>query len=372
MPANVARHKYVSAATQGADASKVRKNDWNDDHVPTFSLDNRVLHASYGDDFAATSLDGKWTRRVFMNPSETFGDSWIVFEPHEGFSAGILEPWTPTTEADFIIKGAFLQMADEGSGIACLNSSGTGIWFGFRTNGAGIGLYPVTTYTVGTAPTTPYYAFDSRYNLGSGRPVWMKLIKKSGMYQFAFSFDGARWSHPLSPVTPTAFTPSQIGFLTGVQDAYPSLRELRLDYFDVENEKSLGNNLIITPTSGTPTYTVSGTAFSGAASNVADGNTGGTPWVVQPGATPIWWNCAWSVAQSINRLRLYTYDHDWGSGYVELSSGTKIPFYANNGDRHNVFLDFPTESTTFVKVWCHQAGIGSFAGLYEVEAYLAS
>jgi len=338
-----------------------------------FPLDDITLHGTYGDHFDVPTLDAKWTRRVLPDPAEIIADSWLQMVPFEGSSAGYLQPWTPTTEAEFQMAYSAFLFHDDGFGFAILNSSGTGVWVGWRNTV--LGIYTVTTYTINAAAavsmtlgSTP----TAQALMGNGRKTWLSIKKKSGLYTFRWSWDGATWGRPITWYSPSAFTPSQIGPMVGSQGTGQNQRMFAVDWVNVIDEMSIGNNLMITPTSGTVTPTVSGTAFTGTAADVIDGDKTSAEWIVQAGATPIWFNAAFSVAQDVNRLRFYGYDHDWGMGYVEFSSGTKIPFYANAGDMRDFFLDFPTETTTFIKVWCHQVGIGSFAGWREIEAYLAS
>ena len=60
----------------------------------------------------------------------------------------------------------------------------------------------------------------------------------------------------------------------------------------------------------------------------------------------------------------------WGAGYLEFSDGTIVPFYSPAAGWTHV--DFPTITTSFVKVHCLRQTIGPNPGFHEIEAYLAS
>jgi hypothetical protein len=335
-----------------------------------YPLDDITLHSTHGDHFDAATLDtGLWTRRSLDAPSETLSDSWLHITNREGTNFGYTQSWTPQTEAEFQMASSHFINGDEGFGIVVLNSSGTGVWCGWRTT-TNLGIGPVTTYSI-AGTFGQGYGFNGQPYMGTGQKVWSSVVKKGSWYFFRFSWDGATWTTPMTAYTPSAFTPSQIGFMSGHQDATGGHRNIRVDWFNVAGEWTLGNNLMITPSSGTVTATAGGTNFSGTPGAVIDGDTTTAGWI-QTNATAVWWNAAFSVNQTMNRLRLYGYDHDWGSGYVEFSSGTKIPFYANNGTYKDLYLDFPSETTSFVKVWAHMNGNGSFLGWREIEAYLAT
>lgn len=337
--------------------------------APAFPLDDRTLHATYGDHYDGPTLDAIWTRRGLPNPSERFiTDSWMDIHEYSGTNFGHLQSWTPTNEAEVVIAGSYFTTGDDGWGPCILDSSGTGVWLGFR-NTARLGIFAVTTYTTGTEPASADIdPADGREMMGEGRKVWMSLIKKGAIYYFRVSTNGATWTtHELTGYTPSAFTPSQIGWLQGVQDAGSTKRRISIDWFDVI-EGSIGNNLMVTPTSGTVTPTASASSI-GAPADVIDANLGDA-WADVNSTGSIWWNAAFSVNQTLNRLRIWGYTNAWGHGYVEFSSGTKIPFYCEAS--RVMHLDFPTETTSFVKVWCLKVGHGTFPGFYEIEAYLAT
>lgn len=332
-------------------------------------LDDRILHPTYGDDYIGPTLDAKWTRRGLLAPSETFWvPSWMKVERYNSTNFGHLQAWTPTDEADVILAGSYFTTGDEGWGPVILDSAGTGVWLGFR-NSTRFGLFAVTTYTTATEPSSDIDPPDGREAFGEGRKIWLRITKKGSVYYFSGSLDGATWTNEVDGWSPSAFTPDRIGWYQGVQNADYLDRVISLDWFDVV-EGDVGNNLMITPTSGTVTPTANNSPAIGAVGNVIDGNLGGTGWGDNTSNTTIWWQAAFSVPQTINRLRIWGYTNAWGMGYVEFSSGTLIPFFC--GASAIIHLDFPEETTSIVKVWCQQQGEGTFPGFYEIEAYLAS
>lgn len=336
-----------------------------------YLLDDITLHGTYGSHF--TDLTG-WTT------VNTVGRS--IYVPDGGTHArnlpiqtrtdwGLTQAWTPTTEAEFQMAGsAFFPDDQLGLGLWVLDSANTGIWLGSR-EGNRMGIWAVTTGVIADEPSnnyastgpTSYKEFTSE-----GRKVWYSLIKKGTLYRWRVSFDGETWTqdHRIA-YAPSAFTPAKIGWGVGVVNTLQQ-HVVNVDWFNVVNDLGVGNNLMITPTSGTVTATAAVTT-GGAASDVIDG-VDSDEWYAVGTSNPLWWQAAFSVDQTMNRIRMKTRGDAWGLGYIEFEDASEVPFYAPaSGWTH---VDFPTKTTGIVKIHCLRQDHGANPGFQEVEAYLAS
>lgn len=333
-----------------------------------FPLDDITLDGTCGDHFDGTALDVKWTPIVITDKYYYLTDSLFRHSPIGADNWGILEPWTPTDEADIRMAASafFGGVAERGLGLVVLDSSGTGVWIGGRETSR-LGIHAVTTYAIADEPAVNQSLPGLLY-LGEGRKTWWRIVKQGVRYRFFFSMDGQGWTQENTiAYQPTAFTPSQIGFLVGMNTT-DRHNIVSVDWINVHQEWSVGNNLMITPTSGTVTASAA-TTTGGAASDVIDG-VNSDEWYVAKATATIWWAATFSAAQSMNRLQMRTRGDAWGAGYVEFSDGSVVPFYAPaSGWTH---VDFDTKSTTLVKVWCLKSGNGDNPGFQEIEAYLAS
>ena len=123
----------------------------------------------------------------------------------------------------------------------------------------------------------------------------------------------------------------------------------RADRFNVEKYLNRSANRVITPTSGTATYSASSSFGGFPASNAADGNIA-TDWAANGAAdTPTYWQVAWSVAQDINLVMIRGRTDAFGAGYIEFSDGSRIGVQ-NIGNSQWVPVDFPDKNTTSLRV----------------------
>ncbi|HUW15681.1 MAG TPA: hypothetical protein VMW94_01270 [Actinomycetes bacterium] len=344
-------------------------------------LDDITLHGTYGDHFTAVS--GLWTGQNRVTDYDQFGyhgasATWAEMLIPDTTNFGDLQAFTDKDEFDIEMAGSYYSDAlDDGFGPIVLDSAGTGVWFGFRASSR-LGIFAVTTYTTATEPVNSL-GTDGAELYGYGLKGWWRLSKRktgaSGdVYWWQFSINGATWSAPMMGYVPTAFTPAKIGWYQGVQNVAGAKLRIALDWFNVANDKSIGNNLLITPTSGTVTPTTNATSPSGSLANTLDGAVDGNEWYFgSANASGTYALYTWSVAQTINRVRINTRSDAWGLGYVELSDGSKYPVHLVGSNAwHYVDIPGAGTSTTYVKVvWLKQT-YGSNPGLKEVEAYLAS
>lgn len=338
-------------------------------------LDNINLHATYGDHYPGPTLDtGKWTRLNVVRGEEFYTPSWVSILPNNTSSYGHYQSFTNKDEFEVRMKASFFSdNKDEGFGPMILNTSNTGVWLGFR-NTSRLGIFAVTTGTTGTEPVKNYSYAGSNYG-GEGRACWYSLQKKTinstDYYWARMSFDGATWTRYLDGYAPSAFTPARIGWMQGVQNSAGLERYIGLDWFNVINAYSYGNDLMTTPSSGTATASSDATSQSGAASLVIDGNWGNEWYFPNTNAADKYWKVDFSVAQTMNRLHIKVRGDPFGIATVEFQDGSTydINLSTASGIYH---LEFPTKTTNLVKIYWRKQGHGANPGFAEIAAYLAS
>lgn len=342
---------------------------------PTFALDNFTLDPTYGDHYAGSSLDAKWTRRSRAAESEEFFESWMRLLPYDATSWGDFQAFTDKDEFEIQMALAFWNGAvGEGVGPAILNSAGTGLWLGFRETSR-LGLFAVTTYVTGTEPVANLGYAGATW-LGRGNKAWFSITKKKchgvDLYWFRVSFDGVSWTIPLGGYDPTDFTPAKIGWMLGVQNAGGLNRTLAIDWFNVLNAGNVGNNLLRTPTSGTVTLSTTAASPSGTLAATVDGSISGEWYHSNTEAAGVYWQAAFSVPQTINGVRLRTRSDPFGFGWVELSDGSKHKFYCQQGSGAWFYVEFPAVATSYIRVVYGKQGAATNPGWTQIEAYLAS
>lgn len=339
-----------------------------------FPLDDVTLDGTYGDDYLTAPLDAKWTRLSRAVGSETFETpSWMSVLPYSNVNYGDLQAFTTADEFEIRMAASFFSNnTDEGFGPAVLDSANTGLWLGHRASSR-LGLFTVTTGTTGTEPVSNLGYAGTTY-LGQGRKAWYSIVKKVcngvDIYWFRVSFDGATWTRLLAGYDPTDFTPAKIGWMVGVQNSAGLERYIGIDWFNA-TRLSYGNNLFQTPSSGTVTPSSDATSQSGSPSVVINNNFGDEWYFPNTNAAGVHWQVVFSVAQSMNRLIFKARNDPFGVGYVEFSDGSTYGFHQTAAAGW-YYLEFPTKSTTLVKIYFAKQGHGANPGWAEIAAYLAS
>lgn len=340
-------------------------------------LDDVTLDATYGDHFTGTTLDAKWTRRSRQTGhGEIFSGTWMKILPTNAGNFGDTQAFTDAAEFDVEMACSILDPTDDGFGILVVNSSGTGIWLGHRASNR-MGFFTVTTFATALEPVAGQnLSLAGSTLVANGRKTWLRVEKRKCLgtdtYFFRFSLDGASWSIPLVGYQPSAFTPQLIGWWAGVQaaGASPVWRQPALDWFNART-RSVGNNLCTAPSSGTLTWTTDATSPTGTPANISNGSIADENLFPSSNSAGVSYTGTWSVAQTINRVRIRFRGDAWGSGYVETSDGTRTAFHGFAGGWCNV--DLPAAvSTTYVKIVWTKHLHGANPGINEVEAYLAS
>lgn len=189
------------------------------------------LHATYGDHFAGSSLDAKWSRVGYVSGDETYqagGGSWLQIAPRSG---GAYYYQSAALGTSFSIVARMMTISTTGTsfGISVMNSSGDGGAGAMFTSTSDSGL--AMRITAGSFNTTFAYCASSGAGTvaRAGTPVWMKLTNASGVFSFSYSLNGLLWSDAAS-VTPPAFTIARIGFggFSG------TVTKAAIDFFDVQ------------------------------------------------------------------------------------------------------------------------------------------
>lgn len=191
-------------------------------------LDTTVLHTTYGDDFAASSLDVKWTRRNLVAGAELYqqgGGSWLYTtltdapgdkSYHQAAPAGDFEIVVALT--DYV--GATMAVR---TGVYITDTAGTGV--GWVQAGDG-GTHLVGLVAFAHATTAVTLAGIGRR---PGQKVWLSLKKVGAVFTGRLTYDGLMWSPAVNHTA--AFAVNRIGFGRVSGDASP--HALAIDRFNV-------------------------------------------------------------------------------------------------------------------------------------------
>lgn len=202
-------------------------------------LDQYTLDGTYGDDFTGAALSGIWTRRNFTSGAETY-----QLEPTNSFmriamtGRAVGDGYFQTAPAgDWTFMMSYVQRrwGNGGDwGIACVNSSGTGLGTTFGNVGSQAFLIAsITTYsTYGGAFVQSQQ--DSVWQSGVGmdqRKVWQYLRKSGTSYFGSVSLNGETWE-PETAAFVSAFTVDRIGMLAHPVQAIVTTALIDIDVFN--------------------------------------------------------------------------------------------------------------------------------------------
>jgi hypothetical protein len=356
-----------------------------------YPIDTATLNGTYGDEFTGATVNVAWTAQNIhaggLQVQDGADASWLSWTGN-GAHPTIWE--TGPTTAEFEVIASFTMRASSADlrvGPYIVSSTGTGV----------AGLISYTNFKCEIDNLTSYaYASDGFGFLLSatvgevaefyhGGRLWISLLRKTTnldgpVYFVRYSLNGTVWSRS-TYYKPSSFTPAKIGFGMLVNDT--TAHGVSLDRINVRNSLSYGNDLMITPTSGTATTSAS-SSFSGlGTARGADGTA--NDWSTNNAATDyasgggLFWMMTWSVGQTLNRILIKGRNGQaWGSGHIELSDGVtttyvvfKEPILCIGTDWY--FYEFATRTgITTVKIVCDWPSVASNPGFIEVEAYLAS
>lgn len=197
-----------------------------------FDLDSYALDGTYGDDFTTASLSGIWTRRNFTSGAETrqFGPMQTYMRiDTTGRSPG--DAYLQTAPAgDWTFAIAYVPRIDVevAVGLACVDSSGTGVLAQFYTSPVAVIVIGVTTYST--------YAGTFAQAASRNDPLWLKeckhwlYLRKSGTDYFsAYSTDGEVWSDETAAYS-SAHTVNRVGILLSPIGSIPII--IDIDWFN--------------------------------------------------------------------------------------------------------------------------------------------
>lgn len=214
-----------------------------------YPIDNRTVHATYGDHFTAASLNTSlWTRRNYTSGAETYqvgasstylrittasrsnGDGYFQTAPAGDF----------TVEMKYIPR--LMGQNYPNLGPCIIDSSGNGVVaMVYAGSPLAILLLKVTTYTsYGSAYVQPGGGVDNIGQmatwLNNERPLWLRVRKSSNNYYLNYSMDGEAWGVESSALAYT-ITVDRIGFMhaplgtANVSATIPN--RFDIDWFDV-------------------------------------------------------------------------------------------------------------------------------------------
>lgn len=174
------------------------------------------LNGTYGDDFAAASLDGKWTAR---QNSGTFTTARVFTQgvdgSHVGISmsqaSGFIYEAGPAGDFEFHVGNlrmtGFGLTVDVWPGITILDSTGTGVCVALDNDGNMYALN-MTSYkydnggAIGTVVTGAVWNSD---------PWWMRITKVGTTYDFYASASGYAWDYHSNATKTSAITVAYLG-----------------------------------------------------------------------------------------------------------------------------------------------------------------
>ena len=196
------------------------------------AIDRTTLHATYGDDFAAGSLDAKWNRVNLVSGNETFytdDNGWLEVDA-SGAAGKVYWQNAPTGDYELIVS--MLAYVAEGSvdsmsGPIIVDSSGNGVGvspFGDNLYAWNIASYAFSSYGGGSIQTGNVRIYEN------GMQHWLSLKKVGTNYSAAYSLDGKIWS-PRTSALSWGGTPTRIGWGAFYGNRNP--RKLAIDRFNV-------------------------------------------------------------------------------------------------------------------------------------------
>jgi len=338
-------------------------------------LDSGItLHGTYGDDFNGSNLGAKWTRLNQVAGAENFeAASWMQLDMSRSTAARGY--YQTLTNADEVLVDLAFALWGGGTdalfGPFIVSSDGAGVGMGVSLADATLRLIALTAYARASDMKTLAAAWaDKAWDRGI--KIWMRLEQRAGMYIARVSLNGSWWAFESPGGIPGAFTPAKVGFGRVYGASATATYRLLIDRFNVTT-KAYGSNLVITPTSGTATYTAS-SEYSGSylAGNAANGSRTSGEWAASGTGLPLWWKVTWSAGQSLNRVILFgRATEQMGNAHLTFSDGSTVlvPGPITSG---GTAVDFATKTgITTMEIFSDGGGNG-FPGFFEVEAYLAS
>ena len=180
-------------------------------------LSSLPLNGTYGDDFAASSLDARWTKHNIVTCDLTFqdgGGSWMSALPQSGHAdQSIFQSYTPGVN-EFVVAQTNFQTTSTGLmvGPMIVDASGNGVGCCLYDNAVGFYLFNIASYAYSSTLGTPFTNGNWGDQFQIGAQVWYSLKdNNNGTYTTRFSLNGLIWS-PSITATPSAFTANRVGW----------------------------------------------------------------------------------------------------------------------------------------------------------------
>lgn len=181
-----------------------------------YPIDQTTLHATYGDDFAASSLDAKWTRHNLSSSDESYqvedGSHMMVYL-YGGSADKLYYQTAPAGDFELVVSLTYYSGANTFVGPFVVDSSGNGVTFtAYSDNNAY--MWKLASWVYDTNPSLANVG--NNQGIGSffgpqGNRIWLALNKTGTAYKGRISTDGKNWS-AYSGTTTQTFTVASIGF----------------------------------------------------------------------------------------------------------------------------------------------------------------
>lgn len=164
-------------------------------------LDSTTLHATYGDDFTAGTLDAKWTRRNLTSSDDSIDTSdygCLITNIPNGSPAGrgYLQ-MAPAGDFSIILSLVIWgtnNSANSMFGPMVIDSSGNGIGFSPYDDEKAY-IWNLSSYEYGSTGASMWWTAKDHF---AGQPHWLRIRKSGTTYYASASRDGRRWSPEIS------------------------------------------------------------------------------------------------------------------------------------------------------------------------------
>lgn len=192
-----------------------------------------TLHATYGDDFTAATLDAKWSRGGnALSSQESFqvdpAPTWMRWT-RTSTAGGYLYQTAPAGDFAVVIRCTQLSPTASMMGPLIADSSGNGVACIAYTTPTGYYAAGITAAAYNSTSTTK----KTDGNVWTdGLSMWMRLRKSGTDYFATISLDGEKW-HPETTAKSFATTPTRIGF-GHIFNGTPDGPIYDIDVFNVE------------------------------------------------------------------------------------------------------------------------------------------
>ncbi len=202
--------------------------------VAVLPLDSRTLHTTYGDHFAASSLDAKWTRRNTVAGDEAYqihDGSHMRVALYGGNASKQYHQSAPAGDFEVQMRMTMLGPNVQVIGPMIIDSAGNGVLASFNTTDNIFVIWTLSAYAyssnIGTVAERTLSGGAGSYG---AIPIWFAIRKVGTTYSARWSADGIAWSSYLTGSPAQTFTVHRIGFGRALNTA---TNWIDVDWFDV-------------------------------------------------------------------------------------------------------------------------------------------